>query len=86
MKNFYSSKKYARSKYLGIVQKITQRNVVIYYSGWLQHPELTDILYITDNDKDAFVKTIKGLDATKGIDLVLHTPGGDIAATESLHS
>lgn len=28
--------------------------------------------------------TIHGLDRTKGLDLVLHTPGGDLAATESL--
>ena len=28
--------------------------------------------------------TINGLDTNKGLDLVLHTPGGDTAATESL--
>ena len=28
--------------------------------------------------------TIKDLDSTKGLDLILHTPGGDIAATEAL--
>ena len=28
--------------------------------------------------------TINKLDRTKGLDLILHTPGGDIAATESL--
>jgi ClpP class serine protease len=27
---------------------------------------------------------IHGLDRTKGLDLILHTPGGDVAATESI--
>ena len=31
-----------------------------------------------------FMSTIKGLDKAKGLDLVLHTPGGSIGATESI--
>jgi hypothetical protein len=39
---------------------------------------------INDKDKNAFMSVVHQLDRTKGLDLVLHTPGGDIAATESI--
>lgn len=66
----------------------THRNVIVYYSGWLQKPDLAKrgILGfdINDSDKNGFMATVKGLDRAKGLDLVLHTPGGELAATESL--
>lgn len=66
----------------------TKRNVIVYYSGWLQKPELVGRgvagFDINDADKNGFMATIKGLARDKGLDLVLHTPGGEIAATESL--
>lgn len=39
---------------------------------------------VNDVDKNGFMTTINGLDVSKGLDLVLHTPGGDTAATESI--
>jgi membrane-bound ClpP family serine protease len=39
---------------------------------------------IDDNDKNAFMTVIHNLDRKKGLDLFLHTPGGQVAATESL--
>lgn len=63
----------------------TGRNVIIYYSGWLQKPpQLGAALGINNDDKNGFMTAIHGLDRDKGLDLILHTPGGDIAATESL--
>lgn len=75
-----------RRKYLIKLSEITGRNVILYYSGWLQKPirQLAPLLSINDNDKNGFMATIRGLDTSKGLDLILHTPGGDIAATESL--
>jgi len=72
-----------RRKYLKLLSTVTDRNVIIYYSGWLQKPGVagTDI---NDGDKVGFMTTINGLDRTKGLDLVLHTPGGEMAATESI--
>ena len=40
--------------------------------------------FISDIDKNGLMNTIHGLDRSKGLDLFLHTPGGDFAATESL--
>ncbi|MBQ9160134.1 MAG: S49 family peptidase [Methanobrevibacter sp.] len=35
-------------------------------------------------DKNGFMNLIKDLDKSKGLDLILHTPGGSISATESI--
>ncbi len=70
-----------RSEYITRIHEITGRNVITYYSAWLKHPEYTSI---DEQDKNAFMATVHGLDRSKGLDLILHTPGGDIAATESI--
>jgi len=72
-----------RRKYLAQIQAITGRNVIAYYSGWLQKPNAADTA-VNDKDKSGFMLAIHKLDKSKGLDLLLHTPGGDIAATESL--
>jgi hypothetical protein len=41
-------------------------------------------LSINDSDKNGFMATIQGMDRSRGLDLLLHTPGGSMAATESL--
>ncbi len=72
-----------RRKYLRHLHKKTGRNVIAYYSGWLTNPGAFGI-DVNDEDKAAFMMAIHGLDKTKGLDLILHTPGGGIAAAESL--
>ena len=72
-----------RRKYLKSLHDNTERNVIAYYSGWLQKQSAPK-LAINDLDKNAFMATIRGLDREKGLDLLLHTPGGDVAATESI--
>lgn len=73
-----------RRKYVAYLAKYTKRNVICYYSGWLQKPELGMSAAVNDVDKNGLMTTINGLDTSKGLDLVLHTPGGDTAATESI--
>lgn len=72
-----------RRKYLRQLNGITGRNIIAYYSGWLQKPGLNNTS-INDDDKNGFMSAIHGLDRSKGLDLILHTPGGDSAATESI--
>ena len=74
---------YVRRKYLDQLHKNTGRNIIAYYSGWLQKPRIGNA-DICDDDKNGLMATIHKLDRSKGLDLILHTPGGDIAATESL--
>lgn len=78
-----------RRQYLGKLNRLTRRNTIVYYSGWLQKGDLQRQGFVTgfpinDSDKNGFMSAIHGLDRTKGLDLILHTPGGEIAATESL--
>lgn len=61
----------------------TGRNVIIYYSGWLQKTGLPGV-QVNDADKNGFMTVVHELDREKGLDLVLHTPGGETAATESI--
>ena len=72
-----------RRKYLNVLAQHTGRNVIAYYSGWLSKTGLPDS-GITDEDKAGFMAAVHGLDRTTGLDLILHTPGGDIAATQSI--
>ena len=74
---------FIRRKYLHQLYDMTGRNVIAYYSGWLQKPGL-NTTSINDDDKNGLMAVIHGLDRSKGLDLILHTPGGDIAATESI--
>ncbi|MEI2760727.1 SDH family Clp fold serine proteinase [Methanothrix soehngenii] len=72
-----------RRKYLKSLQRLTGRNVIIYYSGWLQKPNASGI-QVNDADKNGFMTVTHKLDRSKGLDRILHTPGGETAATESL--
>lgn len=72
-----------RRTYLKRLQRITGRNIVIYYSGWLQKPGIAGG-QVNDADKNGLMTVIHGLDRSRGLDLILHTPGGETAATESI--
>lgn len=77
-----------RKSCLAQLHALTGRNTIIYYSGWLQKPQLKGVngirWEINDADKEAFMAATHGLDRSKGLDLFLHTPGGEVAATESI--
>ena len=83
-----SSHDLIRRKYLKRLSKRTGRNTILYYSGWLQKPGISAQqplpFSVNDTDKNGFMTMIHGMDRSKGLDLFLHTPGGDVAATESL--
>lgn len=72
-----------RLQYLQKLVAHTDRNVIAYYSAWLSKPGIGG-QDITDEDKNGFMMAVHKLDKTKGLDLILHTPGGSIAATQSL--
>lgn len=71
-----------RREYLAKLYEHTHRNVIAYYSGFLSKPNLPS--EISDEDKNGFMMAIHKLERDKGLDLILHTEGGNIAATQSL--
>jgi hypothetical protein len=61
------------------------RHVVLYGSAFLQKPQAPSAsLIISPEDVNGFMAAIHGMDWTKGLTLVLHTPGGATNATESI--
>lgn len=72
-----------RRDYLRRLHAHTGRNVIAYYSGFLSKPGIGH-LEINDEDKNGFMMAVHRLDRSKGLDLVLHTPGGSIASTQSI--
>lgn len=71
-----------RKEYFEKIHRETCRNVISYYSGWLKTSVSQTM--IDEQDKNAFMSIIHELDKSIGVDIIMHTPGGDIAATESL--
>lgn len=61
------------------------RNVILYASAFLQKPGTpAERLQITHEDVNAFMSVMHGMTWTKGLTLMLHTPGGVINAAESI--
>ena len=72
-----------RLKYLNLLHQKTGRNVIAYYSGWLKANRIENI-DINDSDLTGFMNALKGLDFSKGLELILHTPGGSPTAAEGI--
>lgn len=69
--------------FLSRLSEKTGRNTILYFSSFLQKQPSNDAS-INDLDINAFMENIHGLDKSRGLDLILHTPGGDLAATEQI--
>lgn len=81
--NSQSPSDIVRRKYLKSLFEKTGRNVIAYYSGWLSKPNIEGI-QINDEDKNAIMMAVHEFDRSMGLDLILHTPGGELPATESI--
>lgn len=65
--------------------EITGRNLICYISAWLQSTSTNPEILINDNDMNGLMNAVSGIaDRTKGLDIMLHTPGGVVTATESI--
>ena len=81
IRNTQSQFDYVRLKYLEELSKYTHRNTIAYYSSWLNKPH-ADNLDINDSDMNGFMNCVHELDCQIGLDLIVHTPGGDPSAAE----
>ena len=71
-----------RRKYLRELSEYTGRNTIAYYSAFLER-QVSNV-DINDSDMSGFMNAVHGLDRSLGLDLILHTPGGNPAAAESI--
>lgn len=82
-----SQSDYIRRKYLKLLSRYTKRNTIAYYSAFLSRGNSNiGNLDINDLDMTGFMNSLKGMDCSKGLDLILHTPGGSPAAAEAIIS
>lgn len=72
-----------RRKYLKKLSDFTKRNVIAYYSSWLNKQPVQN-LDINDSDMNGFMNCVHNMDCKKGLDLILHTPGGSPVAAEAI--
>ena len=73
-----------KKNYFRKIKMYAKRNTIVYYSAWQQKPNLVGPFSIDDDDRNGFMNALSKMDKTKGLDLILHTPGGDTAATQSI--
>ena len=74
-----------RNKYVSDLSVHTGRNVIVYASRWTQGDAPPNIISINDEDIQAFMEAIAGLEGTE-LDLLLHTGGGSAEATDGIVS
>lgn len=61
------------------------RNVIVYGSAFLQKPTVNGAyISITHEDINGYMAMVKGLDYSRGLTLLLHTPGGSPNAAETV--
>lgn len=59
-------------------------NVIVYASAFMQEPGYPLLTGLMPEDMNGFMANANGMDFSKPLTLVLHTPGGDLYAAESV--
>lgn len=75
-----------RRKYIAKLRAHTGRNVILYATRWTQGQGGADpqLLSIVPEDVHGLMEVVHNLDVTKGLDLILHSPGGSVDAAEAI--
>ena len=71
-----------RKNFLNKICGYSKRNILSYYSGFIKSPQAMSS--IIPFDRDVIISLMNSMDKRKGLDLILHTPGGRIDITESI--
>ena len=72
-----------RQRYLTKLYQTTGRPVILYYTNWMTTPQPTPAASMQPIDMQGFMGAVHGLEGDQ-LDLILHVPGGGIAATQSI--
>lgn len=59
-----------RKEYISKLAEIRGRNVICYYSGWLQDSQGVQETSLLDTDMTGFMTNVHELDRSKGLDLI----------------
>jgi len=74
-----------RRKYLRKLSELTGRAIIIYYSGFQQHPDAPQFaLSVQPADMSGFMEACSNLTEERALDLYLHSPGGSPDAVEQI--
>ncbi|NLT36751.1 MAG: serine protease [Methanomassiliicoccus sp.] len=75
-----------RRKYLARMSEVSGRNTILYSSRWTVPTEGLNpgLTMVNNEDIHGFMEAIHDLDYSKGLDLVIHSPGGSPTAAEAL--
>ena len=74
-----------RMKKMREVCEVTNRNLICYISAWLQASTSNPEFQINDNDMNGLMNAVSEIKNKElGVDIMLHTPGGIVTATESI--
>jgi hypothetical protein len=73
-----------RQRHLNALQSITKRNVVVYATDWMEPKGPAQLGSIQLQDLQGLMEVFRGLDPAVGLDLLLHSPGGDPNAAASM--
>jgi len=66
-----------------ISARLQGANVLLYFSAFFQKPDSEDVQMMPE-DINGIMNAFHKMDASKGLVLILHTPGGDMAAAEQI--
>lgn len=73
-----------RRKYLSLLAQHTGRDTILYSTKWTDPSNIPpDTVSITEEDIQGFMEVVHGL-RQNNLDIVLHSPGGSLVATEAV--
>ncbi len=74
-----------RKGYINAMHQYTKRDLIVYYSAWQTKAAPSGMLSITDDDRISFQSVLDDPKMTsENLDLILHSPGGDLQATKMI--
>ena len=72
-----------RRRYLAQMHRLTGRPTIVYYGNWMGTSSAGSRAAISLDDVHGFMTAVGGLEG-RDLDLLLHTPGGDVNAAERI--
>lgn len=73
-----------RLKYMRRYVKYTGRNLIIYVSDFISGQKPSHLTMLDNHDKTTFADTMRELDNSKGLDVLIESPGGLGTVAESI--